>query len=621
MASTTFVDQATVIAAEWLNDVNDFTYETPELIPEYAISVMRYIPLGERAAILAGTSTYDASANINSAIAANAATVLPAGAKFLCKSQIVIGRGKELYGYGRSSQLLIDFTTTANFPGLVGVAVYTNSLPASDNVNEAYGRTLQGFSVYGVNNAALTGNACTGMRFYANRALSDGTYDFNDRDDAVYAAFIGTVQNVHVRRFDIGFDLAEVWHSKFIACVSGESRLPWRIKGKSVDVEFIGCDSTSLGNSYTPTSTDATAWTIEGDTYAGALVGQPEGIRVLGGMSVGGVMVGAEISGNPFSLHFRGHTFDCGNRVVRVTDSVQDFIFVNNNCTLRYDSQIAMEFLSTAVSALSHSATLAENFFDCQTPTGSTSDGIVFPITGTGRNGIDILNNKFRNQWRYEIDVGGTTNSTTGGIQYSRVIGNTSQQKTGGLVVLLRGNCQYSNIEGNLTTSSLKVVDPVSLGAPMPTCRIGWNKSPVQTTGGQWSTSQTLALTSVDQTFDVFTYNRIDTASAHDTVITADVQLRGNAVHSRRLVIRFTKTGIFAENTAIIATDANFTADQTNANYAVTFSFAVTNPTAGTMKLQITARVTGALETGPGASYRMDTALTYATGVDLINLV
>jgi hypothetical protein len=91
-------------------------------VPESAVSALIYVPPAQWAAIFAGTSTYDAAADINAAIAANTTVVLPPDAKFLCKSQIVIGRGKELFGYGRSSQLHIDFTTTANFPGLVGVA-------------------------------------------------------------------------------------------------------------------------------------------------------------------------------------------------------------------------------------------------------------------------------------------------------------------------------------------------------------------------------------------------------------------------------------------------------------------------------------------------------------------
>jgi len=59
MADTTFIDQTTVVTAEWLNDVNDMLYDG---------NVLKYIPRTEWAAIKAGTSTYDCTTAIQAAI-------------------------------------------------------------------------------------------------------------------------------------------------------------------------------------------------------------------------------------------------------------------------------------------------------------------------------------------------------------------------------------------------------------------------------------------------------------------------------------------------------------------------------------------------------------------------
>ncbi len=198
-----------------------------------------------------------------------------------------------------------------------------------------------------------------------------------------------------------------------------------------------------------------------------------------------------------------------------------------------------------------------------------------------------------------------------GGIGQHRKRGKLVSHVIGAIELLVGKSTRFSRIQlVQITEAQI---------AQAATCRIGYNKSPVQITGGAWQSFQTLALTAVDQTFDVFTLNRIDTGSAHNTLITAGIQLLGNAIHSRRVVIRHTKSGVFAESVAIVATDANYTSDQANANYAATFSFAVTNPSAGTIKLRITARVTGALEAA-GASYKLATNLQYSTDDDLVNI-
>lgn len=564
-----------------------------KIVPDYAVSVLRYIAPSEWAAILAGTSTFDASTNLNAAIAANPATVLPAGCKFLCKSQVVLGRGKELFGYGRSSQLLIDFTTPANFPGLVGVAVYTNSLPSGDNVNEAYGRTLQGFSVYGVNNAALTGNATTGVRFYANRSLNGGGYDANDRDDAVFFSYIGTVQNVHVRRFDTAFDLAEVWHSKFIACVAAESRIGIRVKGKSVDVQFIGCDITTMSTSYTPTAGSTYGYYIDNDVYAGPLNGWPEGIMVQNGMAVGGLTYSAYLAGSPFQVGFYGVTMDSVSANVYVAGTVQDFRVVGCNATIRSDAGACIDFAATTDSSLSHAAIIHGNMFDCQAPTVTNADGIRYPTTNNQRYAQTITDNRFRNAFRYCINGGGAAGSV-GGFGYSTVTGNKAQQQVGGALIALGYSGQYSLIEGNTQSAGVRVLSADNAPA---TAIIGLNQSSVQTTGKAMDRRTSYTITAVDQTFELA---QIDYLSLyeHSTLVMADVTIRGSANYTRRWVFRISYTSVFSGTASSVTTDANYTFDQSNANYALTFSPAVVVNSNQSFSLNLTIRSTGAILIG-----------------------
>lgn len=67
MIDTTFVDQQTVVTANWLNDVNDIVFEHDNV---KTINVLSYVPKTEWDAIKAGTSTYIATAAFQSAIAA-----------------------------------------------------------------------------------------------------------------------------------------------------------------------------------------------------------------------------------------------------------------------------------------------------------------------------------------------------------------------------------------------------------------------------------------------------------------------------------------------------------------------------------------------------------------------
>lgn len=589
MASTDFTS-GTVIASSWLNDVNTVTYSIDSVVPEYAISVMKYISETEWAAIYAGTSTFDASTAINLALTENPAIVIPQGVKLVCKSQIVVGRGKEIYGYGRTSQLLIDFTTTANFPGLVGVAVYTNSLPSGDNVNEAYGRTLQNFSVYGVVNSALTSNATTGIRFYTNRALSDGTYNSNDRDDAVYFAYIGSVQNVHVRRFDISFDLAEVWHTKFISCVAAESRIGVRVKGKSVDVQFIGCDITTMGTSYTPTAGSTYGYYIDNDVYAGPLNGWPEGIMVQNGMAVGGLTYSAYLAGTPLQVGFYGVAMDSVSANVYVAGTVQDLRVVGCNATIRSDAGACVDFATTTDSSFSHSALISGNFFDCQAPTATNADGIRYPTTNNQRYAQTITDNRFRNAFRYCINGGGATGNV-GGFGYSTVTGNKAQQQTGGALIDLGYSGQYSLIEGNIQSAGVRVLSADNAPA---TAVIGMNQSSVQLTGKEFDRRQSYTITAVDQTFELA---QIDYISLYEqsTLVIADVTIRGTANYTRRYVFRVSYTSVFGGTASSVTTDANYTFDQSNANYALTFSPAVVVNSTTSFSLNLTIRSTGAI--------------------------
>lgn len=68
MADTTFVDQTTVIEADWLNDVNDLVYGIDLYLDAY--NILRDIPAAEHAAIIAGTSTYDVSTIVRTRLTA-----------------------------------------------------------------------------------------------------------------------------------------------------------------------------------------------------------------------------------------------------------------------------------------------------------------------------------------------------------------------------------------------------------------------------------------------------------------------------------------------------------------------------------------------------------------------
>jgi hypothetical protein len=92
MADTNFTS-GTVIASSWLNDVNDLVYKG--LLPDASladpiseVSVLNWIPESEWATILNGTSTYDSTAAMNSAMAAAKVVRIPG--KINITSQLVV---------------------------------------------------------------------------------------------------------------------------------------------------------------------------------------------------------------------------------------------------------------------------------------------------------------------------------------------------------------------------------------------------------------------------------------------------------------------------------------------------------------------------------------------------
>jgi len=72
MATTNFVN-GTVVQPEWLNEIDALTYEAP------AFNILRLIPVAEWSAILAGTSTYDATAEFATAQTLAKDIYVPAG--------------------------------------------------------------------------------------------------------------------------------------------------------------------------------------------------------------------------------------------------------------------------------------------------------------------------------------------------------------------------------------------------------------------------------------------------------------------------------------------------------------------------------------------------------------
>ena len=119
MADTTFIDRSTPIVADWLNDVNDTVYGLPSTasgkgtaligsedaggwyqattaegqLQEIAalgpaLNVLSLIPSTEWAAILDGTSTYDATTEVNAALTKSKVIKIPGRIKIT--SQIVI---------------------------------------------------------------------------------------------------------------------------------------------------------------------------------------------------------------------------------------------------------------------------------------------------------------------------------------------------------------------------------------------------------------------------------------------------------------------------------------------------------------------------------------------------
>jgi len=72
MATTNFVN-GTVVQPEWLNEIDALTYEAP------VFNILRLIPVAEWSAILAGTSTYDATAEFTTAQTLAKDIYVPAG--------------------------------------------------------------------------------------------------------------------------------------------------------------------------------------------------------------------------------------------------------------------------------------------------------------------------------------------------------------------------------------------------------------------------------------------------------------------------------------------------------------------------------------------------------------
>lgn len=115
MADTTFTDQTTTVSAEWLNDINDFTYDGNPL---------KYIPRTEWAALYAGTSTYDSLSAIQSAMSSTANPVRIPECFFEVSGMFTIPDNKVVEGAGKGVSRIKLQSGAANGTNICSVGQY-----------------------------------------------------------------------------------------------------------------------------------------------------------------------------------------------------------------------------------------------------------------------------------------------------------------------------------------------------------------------------------------------------------------------------------------------------------------------------------------------------------------
>ena len=228
------------------------------------VNLLDYVPVAQHAAILAGTSTYDATADLQAAIAANLGKTinLPAGQIVLGNVGGLTSAGQRIIGDSRYGT-----TIKAKSAMTAGTAIFSN--PNAATTTSAYmelanlrfrfdGQNIIGIDLSSLNNTVVdqcyfagseTGTSVIGVGVRFGSPLDSGAYSNNVQDCAFYSLAKGVEYLINANSNSIN-------GGECIFCTIGVDAAPTgyldtpRISGMRFEGGGIGIKEKSVGATY-----------------------------------------------------------------------------------------------------------------------------------------------------------------------------------------------------------------------------------------------------------------------------------------------------------------------------------------------------------------------------------
>lgn len=320
-------------------------------------------------------------AAINSISGYQGAVALGSNKKYRITSSLVLLRGRSIYGDG-TPEIIADFSS-ANWAGdYVAIKFLVDRRPTVAELEGAYGPKSYGFCVTGLNANLVI---ATAMKFYASFTMSV--------TEAVNCSYYeGTIRDVTVRKFDLAFDMREVWNSVFSNINVQYCRQAVKINGKCVNVEFINLQASGSTNANTSSTANRIGVEVSAtQNYSGGATGRPEGLAFTDGLIYG--------HHNNFLLN---SVLFCTITDMVLDAAINECVYIGGadgliikGCYLYSISNLASIVYFVGVSTALGASIKTQIINNVFTSSGSvTNYGITFQNAGFARQGLIISENQ-----------------------------------------------------------------------------------------------------------------------------------------------------------------------------------------------------------------------------------
>lgn len=388
-----------------------------------------------------GDGTTDDTAAIQAAINSlpvaptnhTGAVSLAANSQYKITAPLVLQRGQSLIGDG-SSTIVADFTSWSG--DLVAIKFVIQTSDSQASIFTCFSQSSYGFTLEGANNSAVV---TTGMKFYTSNTIAVGV--------AVNNAYIGSIRNIVIQKFDTGIELLECWNSYFTDVRIAQCRQGVYVHGKSVNVFFNSLQITNAGNDNTSSvATTVGVAMYSGNQYSGAVEGRPEGFTFVNGLIYG--HFNNLYLNNGLKMTFDSMIIDGAGGSCIVVASQDELVITNCYIYTGADGAFGGIYFGGVAVGTNASAVITNNSFVGNSPITEVY-GIYFVNSGAARQGVTIANNN-----------GFALTSLIYAIlcpNYSTITNNYCEVMSGTALIYIQNGGDNTLVDGNSTSSTTAV--------------------------------------------------------------------------------------------------------------------------------------------------------------------